>query len=89
MVTLTSGQVGSHTHALMAAATATTPTPGPGVALGTPGLGTPIYATSGTQTVLATNTVSPNPGGAAHENRQPSTTITYIIALEGIYPSQG
>ena len=26
--------------------------------------------------------------GLAHENRQPSTTVNYIIALEGIFPSQ-
>jgi microcystin-dependent protein len=88
-VTLTSSQFAGHTHALEAAATATTPTPGSGVVLGTPSSGTPIYATAGTQTVLATNTVSPSAGsGGPHENRQPSTTINYIIALEGIFPSQ-
>jgi microcystin-dependent protein len=28
-------------------------------------------------------------GGQSHENRQPSLAINYIIALEGVYPSQG
>lgn len=88
-VTLTSGQIGSHTHGLQAAATATTPTPSSAVVLGTPAATTPIYATAGTHTVLATNTVGPSAGSAPHENRQPSTTVTYIISLFGIYPSQG
>ncbi len=89
-VALTGSQFAGHTNALEAAATATTPTPGSGVVLGTPGAATPIYATAGTQAVLSTNTVSPSPGsGVPHENRQPSTTVNYIISLFGIFPSQG
>ena len=87
-VTLTSGQVGSHTHALAAAATATTPTPGSGVVLGTPAAGTPIYATAGTAGTLSGSAVAPSQGGAPHENRQPSTTINYIISLLGVFPSR-
>ena len=88
-VTLTSGQVGSHAHALAAAATATTPTPGPSVVLGTPAAADPIYATSGTGASLTSAAVAPTAGGGLpHENRQPSLTITYIISLFGIYPSQ-
>ena len=88
-VTLTAGQFASHTHALQAAATATTPTPGSGVVLGTPAAATPIYATAGTPATLAGSAVSLAAGGnVAHENRQPSAAINYIIALEGIFPSQ-
>jgi microcystin-dependent protein len=88
-VALTSNQVGSHTHGLAAAATATTPTPGSAVVLGTPEAATPIYATSGTNAALTTAAVSPSPGGGVpHENRQPSLTVTYIISLFGIFPSQ-
>src|SRR5260370_39364521 len=88
-VALASGQFAGHTHALEAAATATTPTPGPGVVLGTPGAATPIYATAGTQAVLSTNTVSPRAGsGTPHENRQPTTTVNYIISLFRILPSR-
>ena len=89
-VTLTSAQFAGHTHALQAAATATTPTPGSGVVLGTPASGTSLYATAGTGATLSASAVSPAQGGGLpHENRQPSTTINYIIALSGIYPSQG
>ncbi len=88
-VTLSSGQIASHTHTLVAAAAATTPTPGPTVVLGMPGAATPIYASAGTQAALAGGTVSPSVGsGGAHENRQPSTTVNYIISLNGVFPSR-
>lgn len=88
-VALTSDQFASHTHVLSAATTVTTPTPGPGVALGTPEASTRIYAGTGTSAVLAGTTVSPSLGsGGPHENRQPTTTVNYIISLLGIFPSQ-
>jgi len=88
-VTLTAGQFAGHTHALQAAGTATTPTPGSGVVLGTPAAATPIYATAGTAATLAGSAVSLAAGGSVpHENRQPSLAINYIIAFEGIFPSQ-
>jgi microcystin-dependent protein len=88
-VALAGNQFASHTHNLMAASTATTPTPGAGVVLGTPAAATPIYATTGTGAALSSATVSPSSGGGQpHENRQPGTTINYIISLFGIFPSQ-
>ena len=88
-VTLTANQFASHTHALQAAATATTPTPGSGVVLGTPAAATPTYATAGTAAQLVGSAVSLAAGGnVAHENRQPSLAINYIIALFGVFPSQ-
>jgi len=88
-VTVTSSQFAGHTHALTAAATATTPTPGSGVVLGTPETGTPMYTNAGASTTLAGATVAVSQGGGGpHENRQPLTTINYIIALQGIYPTQ-
>jgi microcystin-dependent protein len=89
-VALNSSQFAGHTHALEAATTTTTPTPGSGVVLGTPATGTPIYATAGTPAALSGSAVSPSQGnGLPHENRQPSTAINYIIALFGVFPSQG
>ena len=88
-VSLSSSQFAGHTHALMAAATATTGTPGSSVVLGTSETATPIYATSGSSTGLAGSTVTVAPGqNLPHENRQPTTTINYIISLNGVYPSQ-
>ena len=89
-VALNNSQFAGHTHALEAATTATTPTPGSGVVLGTPATGTPIYATAGTPAALSGSAVSPSQGsGLPHENWQPSTAINYIIALFGVFPSQG
>ena len=63
--------------------------PGPGVVLGAPAAGTSIYATAGTSATLSVAAVSPSAGGGQpHENRQPSTTVNYIISLSGIFPSQ-
>jgi microcystin-dependent protein len=88
-VTLTANQLAGHTHALLAAATTTTPTPGSGVVLGTPAAATPIYDAAGTATQLVSSAVAPAPGGgSAHENRQPSLVINYIISLFGVFPSQ-
>ena len=89
LVTLASGQVGSHSHALSAAATATTSAPGPSAVLGTPAAADPIYATSGTGATLSSSAVSTTAGGGLpHENRQPSLAVTYIISLFGIFPTQ-
>ncbi len=88
-VSLTSGEVGGHTHALSAAAATTTPTPGSSVVLGTPNATTPIYATCGTAAALTANAVASSAGGGLpHENRQPSLTMTYIISLFGVFPSR-
>ena len=88
-VTLNAGQFAGHTHALQAAASATTATPGSGVVLAATATTTPLYAAAGTATTLASSAVSPAAGSnQPHENRQPSTAINYIIALEGIFPSQ-
>jgi microcystin-dependent protein len=88
-VTLTTGQIGVHTHAVMGAAgTPTAAKPVSGVALGTPATEA-IYATSGATTALAPATVGPAIGSAQpHENRQPYLTVNYIIALFGLFPSQ-
>jgi microcystin-dependent protein len=87
--TLTSGQFAGHTHSLAGAATVTTPTPGSSVVLGTVETATPIYGNTGASTPLAGSTVTLSPGGSTpHENRQPTTTLNYIICLNGVFPSQ-
>lgn len=86
-VSLTTGQIGAHTHNLAASANQSQSTPATNEVLGTPT--TPIYLKSGGTTGLAGNAVGNAPGGATpHENLQPFQTINYIIALQGIYPTQ-
>ena len=89
-VTLTSGQVGSHAHALMASQqVGSAATPGPTVALSQNAQTlVNLYGTVAANTTLSPGSIGPAGGSQPHENRQPELTINYIIAFEGIYPSQ-
>jgi microcystin-dependent protein len=84
-VTLTVAHLPVHTHALSAStapATLTSPTSGvPAVGAST------SYRTSGTP-VATGMTLPATGGGASHENMQPFLTISFIIAVTGIFPSQ-
>ena len=54
-----------------------------------PAVGTEAYSTAGPDTVLnAASMTGGSPGSQAHENRQPFLTLNYVIALQGIFPSQ-
>lgn len=85
-VTLAVNQLPSHTHRVNAKAAATG-----GVA--TPngnylGGGNNVYGTQGTPTTLSAATVGNTGGSQAHTNLQPYLTISFCIALQGIFPSQ-
>jgi microcystin-dependent protein len=85
-VTLITQQLPVHTHAAQASGNGGTQ-PGPGNA---------IWAQSGLNQFLAINanqTMSPaalslTGGSQPHENRMPYLCISFIIALEGIFPSR-
>jgi len=40
-------------------------------------------------TVMKSNAITNSPGGQPHANIMPSLTLNYIIATEGVFPSQG
>lgn len=47
------------------------------------------YAAGNTaNSVMKGNAITPSPGGQPHQNMMPSLTINYIIATDGVYPSQ-
>jgi microcystin-dependent protein len=80
-VTLTTDQIPSHTHAVAVSsqrASVDDPAGGYWAATGDAG-----YAPTPNTAMAAL--VSPA-GGTPHENRQPSLTLTYVIALVGIFP---
>ena len=86
-VTLTSNQLGGHTHPFQVSNVATQPGPGgayPAVS------DTSFYAdTPGSLTALASNAIAPAAAGnQPHENRMPFLAVNYIISLFGIFPSQ-
>ena len=88
-VTVTPGQMAGHTHTVGATtAAASTPTPGPSVVLAATPSGSPIYDGTAAAIALAPNAVSASGGTQPHENRQPYLALSYIIALDGIYPTQ-
>ncbi|MEJ5150447.1 phage tail protein [Comamonas sp. MYb396] len=86
-VTLLPAQMPSHTHTLRAStATGTTRIP-KGNALAT-SASTALYATGSPNVPLAPQSISSAGNTQPHPNMQPSTTLNFCIALQGIYPSR-
>jgi microcystin-dependent protein len=84
-VTLNTTQIPSHTHAVncdSAKGTAAAPT---GHYLAE--AASKIYAGTANAQMNA-GMIAGTGGGAAHENRQPSLVLNWIIALQGVFPSQ-
>ena len=90
-VTLQAGQVGSHNHLLQfssQSATDIAPTAGIAVGAGNQPLLKGFYAAAVATVPLRQGSMSANGGSQPHENRQPFQAANYIIAYDGIYPSQ-
>ena len=51
-------------------------------------LSTNVYRDTGTSANMAAAAIANQGGGGAHENRQPFVSLSYIIALQGTYPSR-
>jgi microcystin-dependent protein len=88
-VTLTTAQIASHTHPAGAGGTAATTDP-TGNLPGVVASGSERYAAAAAGPVvpLAGTAVGPSGGNQPHNNVMPSLVINYIIALEGVFPSQ-
>lgn len=85
--TLTINELPTHIHALMNNPTnATSDTPSAEVMLGTAALD--AYHAPTDLVALEPSIISSVGGSQPHENRQPFLTLNYIIALQGIFPSQ-
>jgi len=93
-VTLMIQQMPTHNHALNASTnTGNQPSPTNGVlAVSTDpdAGGNPINFTAGTNvnTIMANNSIAPVGQNLPHDNMQPYLAVTFIIALEGIFPSR-
>lgn len=94
-VTLTPGQLPAHTHVVSATnapGTVNTPTNAlwaQPVPSGNPAPATPkLYSatTDGSMSAQAVTTVG---SGEAHENMMPFLAVTFMIAVEGIFPTSG
>jgi microcystin-dependent protein len=83
--TLTLGELPAHNHAVAAVDTAGTQAAPAGAALARAG---DLYGAEADLVALQSGSVSPVGGGQAHLNLQPYLTLSYCIALQGIFPSQ-
>jgi microcystin-dependent protein len=84
--TLSIAELPSHTHLVNASTSATGGTAGPnGQFLGS---ANNAYRSSGTPTTLRPDAVTTTGGSQAHLNMQPFLTLSFCIALQGIFPSQ-
>lgn len=88
--TLVGGEIPAHTHLVNAAPTAaTTANPTQGFyAVPIVNSHDAIMYSASQDLQLAPDAVSTTGGHTAHENRQPYTSVLYIIALSGIFPSR-
>ena len=87
-VSLVGGQIGPHTHAANAGGGASAPGPA-GNLLGATPSGQNRYLPPGSGALLTLNAASIQPSGSSspHENMMPFLAVSFIIALQGIYPS--
>ena len=86
-VTLTAAEIAAHTHAAKASSSpGNSPVPVGGVL----GEVANIYRDpeAATMTALRSGTVTNAGGGQGHDNMQPFTTLSFCIALRGLFPSR-
>jgi microcystin-dependent protein len=89
-VTLTSGQVGAHTHPFQVVTIlADSAAPGSTRELGAIGGGDTMYATEvgGASFSAAAGSISMTGGNQSHANLMPTLTVSFCIATAGIFPS--
>jgi microcystin-dependent protein len=87
-VTLTITNLSPHTHAANAASAGTTLNPAAQYWAADPGENVAPYAATPDGHVMSGTAVSAQGGNQPHNNMQPFLAVTYIIALQGIYPSR-
>jgi microcystin-dependent protein len=91
-VTLNTNQVPQHSHALQATSTTPVLSPAnaiPAVASSSTQPGVMVYgASTGAGTTLQANTIQPAGSSQPHDNMQPFLCINFIIATQGVFPSQ-
>jgi microcystin-dependent protein len=85
VVTLTLSQIPSHTHVAMGAtAVANTGSPA-GASWAMPRA--LLYSSIAPSVPMSTEALGSTGGGQPHENRKPYVVMTYVIAIQGIFPS--
>lgn len=83
---LLGSQMPAHTHGLRASTALATTTAANGNMLATVNAPNPPYHEPNTMAAMGANVLSTNGNGAPHENMQPYLHVSFIIALQGIFP---
>jgi microcystin-dependent protein len=87
VVTLSVNQMPAHNHALLAATGAgTSANAKDNVLAASPSV--QLYTEDPNQVALNANSITPTGGSQPHDNVMPYLTISYIISLFGVFPSQ-
>ena len=84
-VTLLTSEIPSHSHALQAAAAGDTGTPSAAVVPAATG-GALVYGAPSDPVPMAGETLGQAGSSQPHQNRQPYLALSFIIALQGIFP---
>jgi len=88
-VTLLPSQMAPHSHALAASSSAGGQPPANGVWSQPVHRGINAYnQDAGTRPAMSATAIYPNGGGQPHNNLMPYLVVSFIIALQGIYPSR-
>lgn len=88
-VTLTSNQMPAHNHLAQATAvTADKATPANNIWAAEASTTTFVYGTGTPDSQMSPSSLSPAGGNQPHDNLMPYLVMTYVIALEGIFPSR-
>jgi microcystin-dependent protein len=83
-VTLTVAQMPQHNHTVMANATGGSSNPTGNIYGG----GQPMFSTNAPSVQMSNSVISNSGGSASHSNLMPFLTVSFIISLFGIFPSQ-
>ncbi len=86
--TLVQPEVPAHTHAFHASTDSASGPTGQASPLGNALGQNGIYATGPIDTPMLQSAVNSVGNGQAHENRQPFAVINWVVAIQGIFPSQ-
>ncbi|KQV86283.1 phage tail protein [Massilia sp. Root351] len=87
-VTLTESHLPSHSHvSKVGDSLASSSSPVGAIAARKGRLGHDLYGAPGNLTTLSTTAGGAVGGGQAHSNMQPTLTLSFCIALQGIFPS--
>jgi len=87
-VILTATNLPAHTHTANAASAARTLSPAGQYWAADPGANVAPYAAAPDGRVMSGTAIGAQGGSQPHANMQPFLAVTFIIALEGIYPSR-